>query len=91
MLLVSKLLSKENILIPNKNTVDNILNLGSVLTRNGYGTRKIKMRIATVKEASNRKISLWTSKLNIELRKKLVTFYIWSIILYMLRDLGKGN
>ena len=40
------------------------------------------MRIASAKEAFNRKISLLTSKLNIELNKKLVRFYIWSIDLY---------
>ena len=37
--------------------------LGSVLTRDGYCTREIKMGIA--KEAFNRTISLLTSKLNI--------------------------
>ena len=47
-----------------------------------YCTRKIKMRIAIVKEAFNRKISLLTSKLNIELKEKLVRFYVWSIALY---------
>ena len=54
---------------------------GSVLTRGGYCTREIKMRIVTAKEAFNRKTSLLTSKLNIELRKKLVR-YVWSIALY---------
>ena len=37
-----------------------------MLTRHGYCTREIKMRIAIAKEAFNRKISLLTSKLNIE-------------------------
>jgi len=51
-----------------------------VLTRDGYSTREIKMRIAIVREAFNRKILLLTSKLNIELRKKLVSLehcFIW--------------
>ena len=56
--------------------------LGSVLTRDGYSTREIKIRIAIVKEAFNRKLSLWTNKVNIELTKKLVRFYVWSIALY---------
>ena len=43
---------------------------GNVLTRDDYSTREIKMRTAIAKEAFNRKISLLTSKLNIELRKK---------------------
>ena len=45
-------------------------------------SREIKMRIPMVKEAFNRKISLLRSKLNIELRKKLVRCYVWSIAFY---------
>ena len=60
--------------------------LVSVLTRDGYCTREIKMRIAIAKEAFNRKMSLLTSKLNIELKKKLVRYcLIW------LRDLDSKN
>ena len=44
----------------------------SVLTRDGYCTREIKLRIAIAKEAFNRKISPLTSKLNNELGKKLI-------------------
>ena len=40
------------------------------------------MTIAIAKEAFNRKISLLTSKLNVELKKKLVRCYVWSIALY---------
>ena len=40
------------------------------------------MRIAIAKEALNRKMSLVTSKLNIDLKKKLVGCYVWSIALY---------
>jgi len=40
------------------------------------------MRIGIAKEAFNRKISLSTSKLNIEIKKKLVRCYVWSIALY---------
>ena len=52
--------------------------LGSMLTRDGYCTREVKMRIVIAKEAFNRKMSLLTSKLNIELRKKLVRCYVCS-------------
>ena len=45
---------------------------GSVVTRDGYYTREIKMEISISKEAFNIKISLLTSKLNIELREKIV-------------------
>jgi hypothetical protein len=40
------------------------------------------IRIVITKEAFNRKISLLSSKLNIELRKKFVRCYVWSIALY---------
>jgi hypothetical protein len=50
--------------------VDNFKYLGSVLTRDRYCTREIKMRTAKVKEVFNRKMSLFTIKLNTELKKK---------------------
>jgi hypothetical protein len=40
------------------------------------------MRIVIAKEAFNRKMSLLTIKLNIELKKKLVKCYVWSIAYY---------
>ena len=60
----------------NNREVDHFKYLGSVLTRDGYCTREIKMRIAIAKEAFNRKMSLLTSKLNIELKKKLIRCYV---------------
>ena len=45
--------------------VDHFKYLGSVLIRDGYCTREIKMRIDFAKKAFNRKMSLLTSKLNI--------------------------
>ena len=64
--------------------VDRFKYLGSVLTRGrgSYCTREIKMRIVISKEAFNRKMSLLKSKLNIELKKKLVRCYVWSTALY---------
>ena len=53
-----------------------------MLTRDGYCTREIKIRIAIAKEEFNRKISLFISMLNIEFKKKLVRCYVWSISLY---------
>ena len=43
--------------------VDYFKYLGNGLTRDGYYTWEIKMRIVKTKEAFNRKISLFTSKL----------------------------
>ena len=59
--------------------MDNFKYLGNVLTRDGYLHEGIKMRITMSKQAFNRKISLLTCTLNIELRKKLVRYYVWSI------------
>ena len=50
--------------------IDNFKYLANMLTRYGYCTREIKVRIAMTKEEFNRKISLLISKLNIKLRKK---------------------
>ena len=46
--------------------------LGSVLTANGRCTCEIKSRIAMAKAAFNKKKNLFTSKLDLHLRKKLV-------------------
>ena len=48
----------------------------------GYCTREIKVRIVITKEAFDRKISLLTNKLNIELREKLVSV-MFGASLYM--------
>jgi hypothetical protein len=45
-------------------------------------TREVKSRIAMAKAAFNKEKFLFTNKLNLYLRKKLVKCYIWSIILY---------
>jgi hypothetical protein len=56
--------------------------LGSMITNDARCTRVIKSRIAMAKAAFNKKKNLFTSKLDLNLRKKLVKFYIWSIALY---------
>jgi hypothetical protein len=53
-----------------------------MLTNDGRCTCEIKSRIATVKAALNKKRALFTSTLDLKLRKKLVKCYIWSIALY---------
>ena len=62
--------------------VDHFIYLGSLLMRNGYCAKEIKMRIVITKEIFNRKMPLLTSKINIELKKKLVSCCVWSINLY---------
>jgi len=56
--------------------------LGSLLTNDGRCTREIKSRIAMAKAAFSKKKTLFTSKLNLNLRKKLIKCYIWSMALY---------
>ena len=55
--------------------------LGSMLTNDGRCTCEIKSRIAMAKAAFNKK-TLFTSKLDLNLRKKLIKCYIWSMALY---------
>jgi hypothetical protein len=56
--------------------------LGNVLTNDGRCTCEIKCRISMAKAAFNKKRALFTSTLDLELSKKLVKCYIWSITLY---------
>jgi hypothetical protein len=46
-------------------------------------TQEIKSRIAMAKEALNRNKMLFTSKLNLNLRNKLVKCFIWSTALVL--------
>jgi len=62
--------------------VESFKYLGSILTNDGRCTCEIKCRIAMAKAAFHKKMNLFTSTLDLELRKKLVKCYIWSIALY---------
>ena len=53
-----------------------------MFTRDGYCIREVKVKIVFAKEAFNRRMSLLTSKLKVELGIKLVRCYVWSIALY---------
>jgi len=55
--------------------------LGSILTNDGRCTCEIKCRITMAKAAFNKKKVLFASTLDLELRKKLLKCYIWSIAL----------
>ena len=60
--------------------------LGSVLTEDGRCTCEIKSRIAMAKAAFNKKKNLCTSKLDLNLRKRLVRCYVWSMVLKLGRS-----
>jgi hypothetical protein len=53
-----------------------------MLTHDGRCTCEIKSSIAKAKAAFSKKKDLYTSKMDLELRKKLVKCYIWSMALY---------
>jgi hypothetical protein len=63
-------------------TVEYFSYLGSVVTSDARCTREIKSMIAMAKAEFNKKKTLFTSKLDFNLRKDLVKCYIWSIALY---------
>ena len=50
--------------------------------RDGRWTCEIKSRIAMTKAAFNKKKNLFTGKLDLNLRKKLVKYYVLSMALY---------
>jgi len=62
--------------------VESFKYLSSILTNDGRCTCEIKCRIAMDKAAFNKKRTLFTRTLDLELRKKLVKCYVWSIALY---------
>jgi len=55
--------------------------LGSTVTNDASCTHEIKSRIAMAKAAVKMR-ALFTSKLDLDVRKKLVKCYIWSIAFY---------
>ena len=61
--------------------------LGGIITNDARCTCENKSRIAMGKAAFKRKKTLFTSKLDLNLRKKLVKCCIWSIALC---DAGEG-
>jgi hypothetical protein len=52
---------------------------GRILTNDGRCTGEIKCRIVMAKAAFDKRRALLTSTLDLELRKKLLKCYIWSM------------
>ena len=63
-------------------TVEYFNCLGSMTTNDARCTREIKYRIAMEKAAFNRKKILFSRNLDLNLKKKLVKCYIWSVTFY---------
>ena len=53
-----------------------------MLADDGKCTCEIKSRIAMTKAAFNKKKNLFTSKLDLNVRMKLVKCYVWSMAMY---------
>jgi hypothetical protein len=71
-------------IVIDQNQLDNVeyFNyLGSMITNDARCTREINFRIVMAKATFNKKKTLFTSKLDLNLRRKLVKCYIWSIAL----------
>ena len=62
--------------------VESFKYLSSILINDRRCTCEIKCRSVMAKVAFNKKRELFTSTLELELRKKLVKCYIWNITLY---------
>jgi hypothetical protein len=56
--------------------------LDSTITNDARCTREIKYKISMAKAAFNGKKNLFTSILDLNLRKKLLKCYIWSMVIY---------
>jgi hypothetical protein len=61
--------------------MDYFNDLGSMITNDARCTREITSWIAMAKAALNKKKTVFSSKLDLNLRKKLVKCYVWSIAL----------
>ena len=79
---ISRQLSPVTIMIDRKQleNVECFKYLGSILTNDGRCKCEIKSRIVMGKAAFNKKKTLFNSKLDLNLRKKLVKCYIWSSV-----------
>jgi hypothetical protein len=77
---ISKQPSPVQILIDQKSeNVEYFNDLGTMITNYARCTHEVKSRTAMAKAAINKKRALFTSKLDLNLWKKLVKCYIWSI------------
>ena len=62
--------------------VDSFKYLGCNISSNMNCCQEVKQRIAMVREAFNRKRSIFCGPLEKELRKRLVKCFVWGVALY---------
>ena len=56
--------------------------LGSTITEDGRCQKEVRIRIATAKEAFNKRKCLLSRKMNRQLKKRIIKSLIWSVALY---------
>ncbi len=56
--------------------------LGSTITDDGRCEQEIKIRIAMGKEAFNARKRLFTARMNLDLKKRMLKNLVWSVVLY---------
>ena len=76
--------------------VDSFKYLGCNISSNMNCCQEVKQKIAMAKEALNRKISIFCGPMEKELRKRLVKYFVWSVVLHgaetwTLRRKSKNN
>jgi hypothetical protein len=84
---ISRQPSPVHIMIDQKQpeNVECVKYLGSMKTNDASCTREIQSRFAMAKTAFNKKKILFTSKLNVNLRKKVVKCYIRSMVFMVMK------
>ena len=56
--------------------------LGSLISEDGYCTKEIRSRIDMAKRLFMEKMNLFTDKMNLELKKRIMKCLVWSVALY---------
>ena len=56
--------------------------LGSLITEDGYCEKEIESRIGMAKKIFQDKKKLFTGKMNLELKKRIIKCVVWSVALY---------
>ena len=56
--------------------------LGSLISEDGYCTIEIRSRIEMAKKVFMEKKKLFTGKMNLELKKRIMKCLVWSVALY---------
>lgn len=62
--------------------VHNFKYLGSLIAEDGYCEKEIRARIAMAKAAFERHNTLFTGCIRLQLRKRMIKCFVWSVLLY---------